>query len=166
MAIQVKIEVFDNFIKEKNIFNDIKNLLMANDFPYYYYESTAYEKDKSDFFFSHIMYDKDKQESKYFNTTTMPILGRLKFNYLERVKVNCYTKKHKQVITGMHTDMPQKHMVALFSINNNNGYTLFENGDKILSKENQLILFNGDLKHCSVAQTDENVRINININLS
>ena len=62
--------------------------------------------------------------------------------------------------------MPQKHMVALFSINNNNGYTLFENGDKILSKENQLILFNGDLKHCSVAQTDENVRINININLS
>ena len=66
----------------------------------------------------------------------------------------------------MHTDTPQKHMVALFSINTNNGYTLFENGDKVASVENQLVLFDGSLKHCSVAQTDENIRVNININIT
>ena len=66
----------------------------------------------------------------------------------------------------MHTDLPEKHQVALYSVNTNNGYTLFENGDKAPSVENQLVLFDGSLKHCSVAQTDENLRINININLT
>jgi hypothetical protein len=64
----------------------------------------------------------------------------------------------------MHTDSPDYHKVALFSINTNNGYTLFENGDKFESKENTLLLFDGHLKHCSVAQIDSNLRINININ--
>jgi len=159
-------EIINNFIQDKTIFDSIKNLLMSYTFPYYYSDSTAHEKDKSDYHFSHILYDKNQQNSNYFNQITMPILGRLEFNYLHRVKVNCYTKKPEHINTAMHTDMPEKHMVALFSINNNNGYTLFESGEKILSVENQLVLFDGNLKHCSVAQTDENIRINININLS
>jgi len=28
------------------------------------------------------------------------------------------------------------------------------------------VVFDGSIKHCSVAQTDENLRVNININLS
>ena len=66
----------------------------------------------------------------------------------------------------MHVDMPDPHTVALFSVNTNNGYTLFENGDKIASVENQLVIFDGSIKHCSVAQTDKNLRLNININVS
>ena len=159
-------KIINNFIQDKEIFDDIKNLLMSYTFPYYYYNTVAHEKDRSDYFFAHVLFDKDKQHSEYFNKITMPILGRLNFNYLIRAKVNCYTKKHKQIITKMHTDTPQKHMVALFSINTNNGYTLFENGDKILSVENQLVVFEGHLKHCSVAQTDKNIRVNINIDLS
>jgi len=159
-------KIINNFIQDKEIFEGIKNLLMSYTFPYYYYNHVAHENDRSDYFFAHILFDKDQQHSKYFNKITMPILGRLDFNYLIRAKVNCYTKKHEQIITEMHTDTPQKHMVALFSINNNNGYTLFENGDKILSVENQLVIFDGHLKHCSVAQTDKNIRVNINIDLS
>ena len=52
----------------------------------------------------------------------------------------------------------------LYSINTNNGFTLFENGDKVLSKENRAIIFDGKIKHKSVSQTDKKVRINININ--
>ena len=66
----------------------------------------------------------------------------------------------------MHVDQPTKHTVALFSVNTNNGYTLFENGEKVVSVENQLVMFDGSIRHCSVAQTDENLRVNININLS
>jgi len=158
-------EIINNFIKDSKVSSAIKNLLLSYTFPYYYSDSTANPEDKNDYFFSHILYDKNQQNSTYFNQITMPILGRLNFNYLQRVKVNCYTKKPTQIITGMHTDLPEKHQVALYSVNTNNGYTLFENGDKVASVENQLVLFDGSLKHCSVAQTDENVRININIDL-
>ena len=57
-----------------------------------------------------------------------------------------------------------EHTVALFSLNTNNGYTEFENGKKIKSEENSLVIFPGHLKHRSVNQTDENKRINLNIN--
>jgi len=163
--------VINNFIQDKSIFNNIKNLLMSSDFPYYYNNYVVNENDsKSDYFFSHIVYKDNQQTSDFFNKIIVPILDRLKelkldFNYLHRAKVNCYTKKHKEIQTEMHTDMPEKHTVAIFSINSNNGYTLFENKDKILSIENQLVLFDGSIKHCSVAQTDENLRININLNL-
>ena len=60
--------------------------------------------------------------------------------------------------------MKKKHKVLLYNINTNNGFTMFENGAKVSSKENQAILFDGKLKHRSVAQTDKIVRINININ--
>ena len=51
----------------------------------------------------------------------------------------------------------------LYNLNTNNGFTSFEDGTEICSKENQVILFNGEIKHRSVSQTDERVRININI---
>tara|TARA_R100000963_G_C4596041_1_gene71449 strand:- start:151 stop:624 length:474 start_codon:yes stop_codon:yes gene_type:complete len=154
-----------NFIQEKNIFKGIKDLLMSPDFPYYYNDHVSSKKDKSDYFFSHTLCDSTQPTSDFFNEIIPPILKRLDFKKLYRAKVNCYTQKHKLIPTRMHTDTPIKHMVALLSINNNNGYTLFEDGHRVLSRENQLILFKGDVKHCSVAQTDKNIRVNINLNL-
>ena len=37
--------------------------------------------------------------------------------------------------------------------------------EKIKSLANQLIIFDGNRNHCSVAQTDTNLRINVNINI-
>ena len=64
----------------------------------------------------------------------------------------------------MHRDFPKSHMVGLYSVNTNNGYTLFKDGTKVKSIENQMVIFDGKREHCSVAQTDTNVRVNVNIN--
>ena len=50
-------------------------------------------------------------------------------------------------------------------MNTNNGFTLFENGEKVKSVANRLMIFDGLEKHCSVVQTDETARYIININL-
>ena len=55
-------------------------------------------------------------------------------------------------------------MVGLYSLNTCNGFTEFEDGDNADSIANSMIIFDGTLKHRSVSQTDENARINININ--
>lgn len=66
----------------------------------------------------------------------------------------------------MHRDFDEPHTVALYSLNNNNGFTYFEDTkEKIPSVENQLFLFDGLRRHCSVSQTDTKIRANININL-
>ena len=159
------IKLIDNFL-EKNLFSQIKNILTNDNFSWYYKSVVGHSEDRSDFFFCHLLFENEQQTSPYFSNILMPILGKLNFNYLIRAKINLYTKKEKEIKTAFHTDFSKKHKVALYSVNTNNGYTLFKNKEKVYSKENQLILFNGELEHCSVAQTDENIRININININ
>jgi len=158
-------QIIKNFL-DKNIFKNIQSILTGNEFPWHYSDTVAYENDTSDFMFFHILYLDNNQKSPYLHSVLMPILGKLDFNYLLRAKVNFYTQKEKQIKTSFHTDSKEKHSVALFSINSNNGYTLFKNGNKIPSVENQMIIFDGSLEHCSVAQTNKKSRININININ
>ena len=164
-------QVVPNFIEDKSVQEDIKSYLLYNSFgknlepfPYFYSDISH---DGSNFMFFHILFLGEKDNnflSPQFVRVLSPILGRLKFNYLMRAKVNLYTKSSEFTETPMHTDSDIPHKVALYSVNSNNGYTLFEDGTKMESVENQMIIFDGNRKHCSVAQTDSNTRVNININ--
>ena len=158
-------KIIDNFIDNADIVNDIQSTLLGNNFPYFYNNHISEPGDNSDFLFGHMLFHDEDVKSNYFNKILSPILGRLNFNYLIRAKINCYTKKEKHIETGMHVDMNEKHLVALYSVNTNNGYTLFEDGTRVKSIANQMAIFDGRLKHCSVSQTDKNLRLNININL-
>ena len=157
-------KIIENFL-EKEIFNNIKDTLLDYNFPWYYSDVTGNTEDNSDSFFCHFLFLNDQQSSPYFNKVLMPIISKLNFNYLLRAKINFYNKKNKFIKTAFHVDCQQNHTVALFSINSNNGFTLFKNGDKIPSIENQLLIFDGKLEHCSVSQTDKKFRININIDI-
>ena len=154
---------FTNFLEQEtlqNIKNEIKGM------HWFFCNITENKNDKSNFHFYHVLFQDNKVDSdRYFNTILMPVLGKLNFKYLHRAKLNLYTKQDKHIKTNYHIDCNMEHMVALFSLNTNNGYTEFENGKKIKSEENNLVIFPGHLKHRSINQTDENTRINLNINL-
>jgi hypothetical protein len=159
-----KIKVIDNFL-DKNTFSNINKILLGADFPYYYQSAIADNKDTSDFYFNHTFYLNNQQQSSAFSDVVLPIIGRYGFQKLIRAKCNLYTRKEKQIPHSFHLDFKIPHTVLLYSVNTNNGYTMFKTGEKIYSKENQLIVFNGVLKHCSVPQTDEKIRVNVNINI-
>ena len=88
----------------------------------------------------------------------------LNLKKLLRVKLNVYVNQKDQIKHGFHHDQEFPHQVALYNINTNNGYTELETGEKIVSKANELILFNGKIKHRSVSQNNEQLRYNINMN--
>tara|TARA_Y100001937_G_scaffold55920_1_gene76912 strand:+ start:566 stop:1060 length:495 start_codon:yes stop_codon:yes gene_type:complete len=157
-------KVIKNFL-DKKTHKTIFNIVNSKKFPLYYSDTTATDEDTSDYMFTHVFYEDGKQISYFLSDVLIPLLGKLSFNKLLRAKLNFYTKKPKHIQTAYHVDFPDKHTVALYSINTNNGYTLFKNGDKVKSVANQLLLFDGRLEHCSVNQTDKNVRLNLNINL-
>jgi hypothetical protein len=157
-------QIINNFIKELEVFEKIKQTLISSNFPWFYSGTTASVYDSSDYLFYHWLFKDGHQSSEHFNEILIPLLSRLNLNSLLRCKVNLYTKKLKHIKTEFHTDSPYPHKVALFSINTNNGYTYFKNKNKVGSIENTMVLFDGAMEHCSVAQTDENIRINININ--
>jgi hypothetical protein len=164
LVLIVIMKLFENFLNKKE-FKQMENFLLNPYFPWYYHNYTIDTKDTSNFHFSHTLYNHNKINSNYFSSILTPILNKLQNPKLLRAKVNLYTKQDKQIKTAFHTDKKEKHIVALFSFNTNNGYTEFKTGEKIKSKKNNMIIFPGHLKHRSVNQTDTNTRINLNINL-
>ena len=158
-------KIIHNLLKP-SVFKDIQNFIFnSNNFPLYYLNNVGFKEDKSDFMFTHLFYVNDKQMSDFMPLIINPILDKLKPKKIIRAKLNCYTKKEKHIQTAHHIDYQQPHKVALFSLNTCNGYTYFKKSKKkVYSFENDCVLFNGLLEHCSVNQTDENLRINININ--
>tara|TARA_R100000353_G_scaffold171237_1_gene135540 strand:- start:896 stop:1372 length:477 start_codon:yes stop_codon:yes gene_type:complete len=155
-------KIQENFLNE-NIFKNLQKIIMSDDFPWYYQNKVVDVND--DFFFSHILYMDDRQKSDLFYLCH-PIIGKINFTKILRVKLNCYTRKENHIKHGWHTDQVNtpNAKVALFSFNTNNGYTLFKNNDKVVSKENTIIFFDNDQEHASVSQTDKFLRINMNIN--
>ena len=161
-------KIIDNFLPDQE-FLDLQNTLMGSNMTWFYCPSIL-QNDKGQenlekFQFTHMFYVSGKKVSPFF-----PIIENLlkKINYQEmfRIKVNLGTLMQKQIMTGFHSDTPFPCKTAIFYINSNNGYTLFENGEKIDSVANRFIEFDSELKHCGVTQTDTQVRCLINLNYS
>ena len=65
-------------------------------------------------------------------------------------KINLLKQEAKITEGGMHIDEPDAPETALTSIlymNTNNGYTIFESGEKIASVENRLVTFPNNIEH-------------------
>lgn len=158
-------KIIENYLP-KPLFETIKVLTMESDFPYIYQNKTADQNDTSHFFFGHKLFWNRQPLSNYLIPIVYPLMAKIEHNELIRAKVNCYPKTSNHITTGFHIDTDEKHQVLLYSVNTNNGYTLFENGNKVPSIANQAVIFDGHLNHSSVTQTDENIRVNININFN
>ena len=99
-------------------------------------------------------------------------MSRIKHTKLLRVKANLYTNQNKVIEHFPHTDAArdgteiiENMKVALYSVNDNNGYTLLtDTKEKIYSKRNRIAFFDEGIIHQSTVQTDTNVRLNINFN--
>ena len=97
-----------------------------------------------------------------------PFINKLNIGKVIRIKANITFQKEKNIETGMHTDVKlknnEKFKTAVYYCNNNNGSTLFESGERIFSKENRAVIFDGDQLHCGVDCTDVKRRVVINFN--
>ena len=171
-------KVINNFLPDE-IHQQFVDLLMSNDFPYYYIDGNNFlltntdNKAEDDFLFFHNLYGNPHNFnhtggeiiSKYFNMLVMPLLGKLNFNNLLRARINLYTRKHEAVMSNMHRDIEEEHTVALYYLNSNNGVTVFREGKRIPSVANQMLIFDGKLYHAVIPQTDTKLRVNINLNI-
>lgn len=160
-----KMEVIENFLPD-DLFYKIQNIMLSGNFAWHYSPTVGHDTDNDDFYFVHAFYINEQQQSSLFEPIIHPLLGRLNFNFLLRARANLYCRKKEHVQNAFHNDSTEQHMVGLFTINNNNGYTIFEDGTKHHSKANTMLLFPGYMKHASVSQTDEKIRVNINLNLA
>jgi hypothetical protein len=146
----------------KEDFTNIKNTLFSDSFSWYLNLGVNKALDNYSQF-THIFINNYIQNSNLLDNLK-PIINVLNPLALIRVKANLLTKTEKIIKHGFHVDQNFKCKTAIFYVNNNNGYTEFENGKKIYSEENKLVIFDTFLNHTGTTCTDTNERIVINFN--
>ncbi len=167
-------EVIDNFLDISDFFK-LKNTIIDNpEFPWGYYPS----KTHSDFSqivgyegnelynqqFVHVFYSNFEVISPQFNCL-VPLINKINPSAIKRIKMNLTTRTDEIVKYGYHTDFTNDNLkTAVYYLNTNNGYTEFENGDKVESVANRIVIFDSYMSHTGTSCTDAKARVLINLN--
>ena len=157
-----KVDVVDNFLKKED-YTNLRQMLESYNFPWYFYLHTA---DKTDDIFNyqfiHLFYRDDVPNSDYFDILK-PLIKQINPISLIRVKANLNPISHKLVKFDKHIDQPIKCKVAIYYINDNNGYTVVGK-EKIKSKSNRIVFFDSNVEHYGTNSTNCKNRTLINFN--
>ena len=163
-------KIIDNFLN-KDLFKIFKEeIFNINQTPWYFREAqTEYSvNDKTDrgHFTLNFYYDLQHGYT-YFDKYLYEIYKKLDIKALVQARANLNLKEdnEKQKLF-FHCDNDFACKTAIFYMNTNNGGTVLyeENSIKIDSIENRILIFDSQIKHASIRQTDEKRRIVININ--
>jgi len=98
-----------------------------------------------------------------------PIIQKINPTLLIRVKANLTMRADKIVVHGYHSDIPNNKVrdiatTSIYYLNDNNGYTEFDTGDRVESVANRLLTFPANTMHSGSTCTDAMYRSVINFN--
>ena len=175
------VKVIDNFL-DAHAFNEVQKFILYNDkFEVFINTKVTFdeysgkeegmmkqEEDNWSFYFGHVFYVNNLPQSPYakqlldFFVPKFQSLGI--FKSLLRAKLNLYTNTPEIKEHQPHTDYQFPHTSALFSLNTCDGFTRMNDGTKIDSVENRMVIFDGSILHNSSTTTNAKARYNINFN--
>jgi hypothetical protein len=155
-------KIINNFL-DNDIFNNLKNILFSNEINWFFHSKMT-TNDK--YFFNHCFYNNYTPKSPLFEYFIIPILKKLNAVAISEVRANLNLKENNHYQSNFHVDRHFECKTAILYINTCNGYTLLHEDKKIKinSEENKLLIFNSQIKHAAVSQTDVDRRIVINFN--
>ena len=161
--------VVDNFLAEED-FKLAQALIMDYGFPWMWNDSFTKEvglADPDEFQFVHLFYDPLSgvvTDYPRWIDIVKPYGDKMNPISLMRIKANLNVATIEHITREFHTDFKVKCTTAIAYMNTNNGYTLFEDGTKVESKENRVVMFDSQMRHAGIPCTDEKRRVVINFN--
>ena len=155
-------KIVDNYLSAEEHVN-LKTYMESNAFPWYFAKCTAYKNNYIfDYQFIHVFYKDNLVNSNFFHYLD-PLLNKIKPLSLVRIKANLNPISQTLLKFEEHKDKLFKCKVAIYYLNNNNGYLNIE-GKKIDIKENRIVFFNSDKKHYGTNSTNCTNKMVINLN--
>jgi hypothetical protein len=164
----MSIQIIDNALSRSDHYLIEHTLLGTtikwNYLPFVTYQNKDIEDERCNFTFAHDFYSDYSPRSDHFDMLR-PLLKKLNTGAIMRIKANLQPTTDQHVQFHLHTDANGSGCkTALYYVNSNNGHTVFEDGTKIESKANRLVIFDEHLLHAGVTCTDQKVRCVINFN--
>ena len=161
----MKIKITDNFLSKEE-FTKLQSFIMSDMMPWYFNDFIV-DRNKteglSNYQFTHTFYKEFQVWSPNFSLLAN-LISQLKVKSLVRIKLNLSHRTDTNIKSSFHCDTAFDCITSILYINTNNGYTEFENGEKIDSVENKLVTFPSNMKHLGTTCTNQKRRIVLNIN--
>jgi hypothetical protein len=158
--------IIDNFLPLEE-FKLIKSQMLGPHMEWAYNSFVAKpdyvpENELHDFQFTHTFYYKCQPRSHRIGLLD-PIIQKINPSAMVRIKANLQPRTEKLITHQYHYDHDfYDGKIGIFYVNTNNGYTIFEDGTRIESMENRLVIFDGNILHTGTTCTDQKVRCVIN----
>ena len=147
------IEIKDNFLNEIYFKGLVKEF--TGDLLPWYLQHNVSKKNDGHIQMTHNIYKNSSPQSHLWELM-LPLIEQLKICSVIRIKANLLYRTDKVIEHGYHIDIsdaPSVAKTAVLYLNTNNGYTKFENGDKVESVENRIVIFPNNLKHTGATNT-------------
>jgi len=163
-----EVKIIDNFLDDSE-FDHLYEYMMGPRFLWYYNDQVTipcFNQSQLNYQFTHCFFRENEGITGDPFNHIIPCLNKLDIKFLLRSKCNLNPKTEvNQQIGDFHSDYDVEFSkTAILYVNTNNGFTLFENGTKVESVANRLVIFNTIEKHVGYSCTDQNVRVVINFN--
>ena len=155
-------KVIDDFLPDYH-FRSLSNILLGNDFSWFYNEDTAIEGDGHSHFIN-MFYKKNPVGPTESFPKIEPYLPFFKMKELYRIKANLAPRTVFHRKTGWHVDNLPCSTTAILYMNTNNGWTEFKKRGRVKSVANRAVIFDSNLEHRGVTCTDVERRVLINFN--
>tara|TARA_R110000782_G_scaffold249626_1_gene336835 strand:- start:632 stop:1126 length:495 start_codon:yes stop_codon:yes gene_type:complete len=158
-------KIIDNFLDAADM-EDLKVIVLGDRFPWYMNDGVSHDSDGY-LQFTHSIFKNNEFVSSYTLGGLDIFKEKLKIKKLVRAKFNLLHQTENIIEHGFHTDIEEPSddmMTAILYLNSNDGYTRFENSDKVHSIENRLVLFNTNSPHGGSTCTNKKYRAVFNLN--
>jgi len=161
------VEIIDNVLNKYD-WDKIYPVVTGMHFPWFWspgvIEDNSCDELDNYQFCNTVYYPPQIIQSNYL-TTLSPIWQSLEMRSLLRLKLNMNPRTTEIVEHGHHVDFPWEDSYSgVFYFNTNDGYTKFEDGTKVESIANRMVIFPTNIKHTGTTCTDQQSRIVLNIN--
>ena len=180
------IEIRDDFLPY-NIFEQLKKDIVYNSsFPWflnkvldistegsYIGRTNCPDEDNRQFCYLFYKTDQDKLSTRPHMgrelEKVIPLIQNYEFShnqkyYLLHVKANLNVRAPENLEHGFHRDHPWNGKTSVFYLNDNDGYTKFQNGQVVKSKANRAVIFDSPELHTGSTPTDVYGRYVVNLN--
>ena len=159
--------VLDNFLEIKQ-FEGIAKAVTENVSPHWTYTDNVSgmgnENTQDYFMMTCSVYRDSIIRIPHLYSILTRVLTALEVKSLIRIKCNLYPSTSTLSEHRMHIDSDYSHKGGILYLNTCNGYTRLEDGTKIESIANRMLLFDAGNPHCSSTCTNQKARFNINFN--
>jgi hypothetical protein len=167
-------KVVEDFLPDE-MFRELSFWLCGGEIAWYFSSNIANEGEENSMnsYFTHTAYLNDEWRSNLGGDILRRLVDEIKdqtvdteweIKSLLRIKANLYSRTENLQSHDKHFDFPFSHKAILFYVNDNDGYTDFDTGERIKSQSNRMVFFDGSTLHNSTNCTNDKCRVSLGIN--